>query len=396
MRKFVLAVLAMFAAQAGFSGTVVMTEDFEDAGYVVGAAVNSNAASPVKWTMGDVVGGAATIENVLIGAGSKGAYFNDTSSEAVWGLKIGMYTDAMAAGIQKGTIQFTVRGGTLTGTAGAGGNPFTIRAYDAYPAAVIPPATAVSVDTNRCLFTLTFGQTGGAPSKINFQYNTDLATPPVHTTIQSVNNWVIATDYKVTVDFDSATRLMTFQVLEGATETPVAFDPAGSPGPYPFQADMSWAGLKGLLIDTPNVTNRSPKLQLDNVTVTEEASGPAPEVAVTVDAADVADGGTVDFGTPAVGVPTSKTFTVANTGTADLTTSNLVLPTGYALAAGSDLAATIAQGTSDDFIVELDTASAGVKNGEITFDTNDSDENPFNISVTANVGSTSVEDWTER
>jgi hypothetical protein len=144
-------------------------------------------------------------------------------------------------------------------------------------------------------------------------------------------------------------------------------------------------------------TNDVLDIQIDNLIITDDnVTTPAPEVAVSVDSTDVPSGGTVNFGAPAVGVATSKTFTVSNTGAADLTTSNLVLPAGYTLATGETLAATIAASTSDTFVVDLDVATEGVKDGAITFDTNDADEAAYTINVTANVGSTTVEDWQDR
>ena len=74
-----------------------------------------------------------------------------------------------------------------------------------------------------------------------------------------------------------------------------------------------------------------------------------------------------------------RTFTVNNTGTATLTTSGLALPSGFSLVEG--LSASIAAGGSDTFQVRLDTTSAGTKSGQISFTTNDSDENPFNFSI---------------
>ncbi|MCX7013275.1 MAG: choice-of-anchor D domain-containing protein, partial [Candidatus Sumerlaeota bacterium] len=105
------------------------------------------------------------------------------------------------------------------------------------------------------------------------------------------------------------------------------------------------------------------------------ASGP--EAEVKDGAATIANGGgPVDFGSAAVGAPAlSKTFTVNNLGTADLTTSNLTVPTGYSITGA--LSATISAGGSATFTVELPTTAAGVFSGDISFANNDSDENPY-------------------
>src|SRR5205823_3986243 len=78
---------------------------------------------------------------------------------------------------------------------------------------------------------------------------------------------------------------------------------------------------------------------------------------------------------------------VNNTGTAALTTSGLTLPTGFTLVEG--LSASIAAGAFDTFTVQLDTSSTGTKSGQISFTTNDTDENPYNFSVTGTVNATS-------
>ncbi|MBI1336224.1 MAG: choice-of-anchor D domain-containing protein [Phycisphaera sp.] len=83
------------------------------------------------------------------------------------------------------------------------------------------------------------------------------------------------------------------------------------------------------------------------------------------------------------GQPLSKTFTVYNDGTADLNTSNLTVPAGYTVTEG--LSATIPAGSADTFTVQLGVGSLGVKSGQISFVTNDSNENPYNFAITGTV-----------
>ncbi|MBL8697813.1 MAG: choice-of-anchor D domain-containing protein, partial [Alphaproteobacteria bacterium] len=107
------------------------------------------------------------------------------------------------------------------------------------------------------------------------------------------------------------------------------------------------------------------------------------------DATPAATDGT-DFGAATQGAAAvQKTFTITNTGGSTLTTSSLVLPTGFTLVEG--LSASIAAGGSDTFTVQLDTAVVGTKSGQISFATNDSDENPFNFSITGVVNPTPAE-----
>ena len=110
-----------------------------------------------------------------------------------------------------------------------------------------------------------------------------------------------------------------------------------------------------------------------------------PEVEVKDGATNIPDdGGPVDFGVATLGAAAlSKTFTVNNLGTAALTTSNLAVPAGYSITEG--LSASIPASGSDTFTVELPTTTGGTFSGSISFDNNDSDESPYNFSVTGRI-----------
>jgi hypothetical protein len=99
----------------------------------------------------------------------------------------------------------------------------------------------------------------------------------------------------------------------------------------------------------------------------------------TPSATDGTDFGSVAQGSPAV----SRTFTVRNDGTAALTLGTPTLPTGFTLTEG--LSSSLTPGASDTFTVRLDTVTAGTKAGDISFATNDNDENPFNFRITGTV-----------
>ena len=109
----------------------------------------------------------------------------------------------------------------------------------------------------------------------------------------------------------------------------------------------------------------------------------APEITVLGNGTNIADGDTTpsttdltDFGSVTQGgAAVQHIFTVRNDGTAALTISGLTLPSGFSLVEG--LSASIAPGNSDTFTVQLSTAGTGAKGGQISFATNDNDENPF-------------------
>ena len=60
------------------------------------------------------------------------------------------------------------------------------------------------------------------------------------------------------------------------------------------------------------------------------------------------------------------------------------MPEGFTIVEG--LSPTLGPGQSDTFTVRLDTDTRGIKAGNITFTTNDPDENPFTFAITGTVG----------
>ncbi|MDB5386553.1 MAG: hypothetical protein JWM11_2199, partial [Planctomycetaceae bacterium] len=133
-------------------------------------------------------------------------------------------------------------------------------------------------------------------------------------------------------------------------------------------------------------------------TVNTSPVSSAPEVAVTGNGQDIADGDTTpgttnwtDFGNvPQGGTPIRRTFTVSNTGNATLNLSNLIVPAGFSVIDG--LVNSLAAGSSDTITVVIDTSSSATKSGQVTFTTNDSNENPFNFSITGTVTAATAPD----
>ena len=109
-----------------------------------------------------------------------------------------------------------------------------------------------------------------------------------------------------------------------------------------------------------------------------------PEIRVTADGVVVPDGtGSVDFGT--TGVPVTRTISVANVGTADLTLGTITLPAEFSLFSGFG-STLLVSGQTTDFVVQYDAVSAGTQLGVVSFDYNDGDENPYDISVVPEPG----------
>ena len=171
-----------------------------------------------------------------------------------------------------------------------------------------------------------------------------------------------------------------FTLVEGL---PGTLNPSES-DTFSVQVDTTVAGtLAGEIV----IANSDPDENPFNFAVTATVTIPPPqlpEIVVSVNGNNVADGqGTaIDFGsvTQGQGGPT-LTFTVRNTGNAVLNLSSITLPDGYTLVEG--LAGSLDPDQSDTFTVRLDTATPGTKPGQLSFATNDTDEDPFNFPITA-------------
>jgi hypothetical protein len=122
-------------------------------------------------------------------------------------------------------------------------------------------------------------------------------------------------------------------------------------------------------------------------------SAAVPEITVLGNGVSITDGDTTpstadhtDFGSVTQGGATaSRTFTVRNDGGAALTVGTVTAPTGFTVTTQPATSVAAGGGTTT-FTVRLDTATAGIKSGDVSFTTNDSDENPFNFRITGTVG----------
>ena len=163
---------------------------------------------------------------------------------------------------------------------------------------------------------------------------------------------------------------------------------AGNFDTFTVRLDTSSTGIKnGQISFTNDDDNENPfNFEISGAVATT----PAPEIAVSFNGASIVDGdpspsgmeGT-DFGTVTPGILVERVFRVDNNGTATLTTSGLQLPSGFAII--EPLSPTIAASKFDTFTVRMETSSIGTKNGQISFTTNDGDENPFEFSITGTV-----------
>ncbi|WP_448519240.1 Ig-like domain-containing protein [Rhodoflexus sp.] len=150
------------------------------------------------------------------------------------------------------------------------------------------------------------------------------------------------------------------------------------------------------LILTPNLTTAvcASAVGWDNGTGVD-CSGtvtiaPAPEIQVLTGTTNIPNNtGNVNFGNTLRGTPISRTFTIRNIGTADLTIGTLAaLPIGFELV-GAFPTGTLSAGNSATFEIKLAATALGSFSGSISFANNDSDENPFNFTIRGNVNAPS-------
>jgi hypothetical protein len=121
-------------------------------------------------------------------------------------------------------------------------------------------------------------------------------------------------------------------------------------------------------------------------TITSDEPITGPEIEVLDGTTALTDGtSSINFGTALVGGSLSKVFTVNNVGTTDLTVQPLSVPDGFTIV--SDFAAdqVIPAETSATFIIGVSTSGAATRTGTLQFANNDTDENPFNFTISATV-----------
>ncbi len=109
-----------------------------------------------------------------------------------------------------------------------------------------------------------------------------------------------------------------------------------------------------------------------------------PEIAVAQSAVNIADGGSKAFGTVTMGSTADLTFTIKNTGIADLHVDPITFSgTDAAMFSVTDQpASTVSAVTgSTTFTVRFAPTSAGLKTATLSIANNDADENPFEITI---------------
>jgi hypothetical protein len=122
-----------------------------------------------------------------------------------------------------------------------------------------------------------------------------------------------------------------------------------------------------------------------------------PEIDVQRAGVSVSDGGTDNLGNSTGNSPFSVTYTILNTGS-----STLTLETGTPITGSNPnqlnytinppASVTVAAGTSTTFVVDLDPLTDGAWSMNISIDSDDVDEDPYNFLLAGNAGVKKKED----
>ena len=131
-----------------------------------------------------------------------------------------------------------------------------------------------------------------------------------------------------------------------------------------------------------------------NTSTTDDFSiflGASKEINVLGNAVDIVSGDSspdtaddTDFGTVVLNTPSTKTYTIQNTGTSNLSVSSIALSGADAasfIVGDITLPATIAAGASTTFTVTFNAATSGVKTATVTITSDDCDESAYTFSV---------------
>jgi hypothetical protein len=130
---------------------------------------------------------------------------------------------------------------------------------------------------------------------------------------------------------------------------------------------------------------------LSNFSVAPVPQGPSPQL---LDGSTVVPDGTgsVSMGSTFIGTALTKTFTIQDIGTQTLTlTGPIVLPAGFSLVSGFG-STTVSSGGSTTFTVRLDATTPGTYSGQVSFGTNDPNNNPFTFTLSGTVASAKIID----
>ncbi len=166
-------------------------------------------------------------------------------------------------------------------------------------------------------------------------------------------------------------------------------------------AGVNWA----ILADALTVSSGTLTIQLSNqhgqvtadairIEKLPDSTNDVPSVSVTNSSGtNLTNGSSVSFGSTVAGVAVSKTFTVTNSGFANLTLSSITPVSGVAVQAGFGLS-TLTPGETTTFTLVMTAETAVNVNATIAFTTNDPNNPTFQLALTGTVVAAAYQDDT--
>jgi hypothetical protein len=207
---------------------------------------------------------------------------------------------------------------------------------------------------------------------LNECISASITTQPQSQTI----NYNASATLSVTATGSEPLSYQWYQGSSGDSSTPVGEDSDSYTTPNLTETTSYWVRVSNVCgsvdSDTPTITVNPPSV---------------PEIDIKVGTTSIPDGGSYDFGSHSLGIDTDVTFTIENTGTADLILSGSPIIT----ITGADAdqfsvqqqptSHVTADGDSTTFIIRFSPSSADFKEASISIANNDGDENPYDITL---------------
>ena len=188
----------------------------------------------------------------------------------------------------------------------------------------------------------------------------------------------------------------------GASSLTITVPPSGGAAPGIYTLLTAPGGIVGVVPATVNLPagwTADPPMITGNELIINITFTGVPEIAVEEpDSTNIANNGSISFGSVTLGTNASMIITIRNVGTdiLSLTGSPLVDVTGTNAADFTVTAvpATLVTsgGGSTTFTIRFSPGGSGVRNAELSIANNDSDENPFVINVSG-TGQTKYDEW---
>jgi uncharacterized repeat protein (TIGR01451 family)/CSLREA domain-containing protein len=178
------------------------------------------------------------------------------------------------------------------------------------------------------------------------------------------------------------------------TATPTSPVAIGNDTFFTVQCDALVAGpYTGIVSITNNDSDENPY----TFTITCDVTAtPEPEIEVFGNATLIANNDVTpaladdtDFGATTTGTAISRTYTIENIGTANLTFGAVTAPAGFTVTLQPT--SPVTPGNDATFTVQCDAVAPATYSGNVTFTNNDSDENPFTFAITCLVNPTAPE-----